>query len=669
MQRLGLAAPLVSLCLALVVSGCEAMMEPGHEEWAPPVGAAKARPLTPREPCAHRDGRRQAFFGDLHVHTAYSMDAQAWGLTLTPDDAYLYATGETVVLPPRASGKLRRLRIDRPLDFAAVTDHAEWMAEVALCTTPGSPVYAAPSCRIYRGEETWWVTNLLGLEGFASRVAGIAGFSRRPREICGEDAGRCRDQLGALWQATQAAAERFYDRSAACAFTTFHAWEHSYTPGNSKVHRNVILRNEIVPELPLSWIDTPDPESLRQKLRELCTDNGSGCDAIAIPHNPNLANGRMFAVADRRLPLETQRERSRLRARLEPIVEMMQIKGESECRNGLAGVVGGPDELCDFEKKRDMPGQIFEDCGEGTGSGGQSMLGCISRLDQARFVLIEGLREKERIGVNPYKLGFIGSTDTHTAAPGGVAEWSEGVPLGRVGLDARQRLTIGQVGEGSVVWNSPGGLAGVWAEENSRGSLFDAMRRREVFATSGPRIKPRLFAGWELPGDLCQGPDFVRRADAAGVPMGADLPPRPDGAGAPGLAVWALADPGGDGHPGGLLERIQIIKGWVDPAGRFHQRIVDVAGVPEAGADVDLDTCAPRGPGAVQLCAVWRDPDFDPARAAVYYARVLENPSCRWTTWQCLRLAEDERPDGCTDPRVPSTIQERAWTSAVWYSP
>jgi len=219
-----------------------------------------------------------------------------------------------------------------------------------------------------------------------------------------------------------------------------------------------------------------------------------------------------------------------------------------------------------------------------------------------------------------------------------------------------------------MVTRNPGGLVGVFAEANSRDALFDAMKRREVFATSGTRIVPRLFGGWDLPADLCERGDLLEQGYAAGVPMGGVLPARRgEAGGGPVLVAAAMRDPGTDELPGGLLQRLQIVKGVVDDEGDFHQTVIDVAGGPN-GASVDPRSCEPEGPGADSLCAVWRDPDFDPSRPAVYYARVIENPSCRWSAWQCLALPEGERPPACDHPSAPRSIQERAWTSPVWYA-
>ncbi|MGE4649880.1 MAG: DUF3604 domain-containing protein, partial [Myxococcota bacterium] len=279
--------------------------------------------------------------------------------------------------------------------------------------------------------------------------------------------------------------------------------------------------------------------------------------------------------------------------------------------------------------------------------------GCRSRLDFARYALIEGLREAERISVNPYRFGMIASTDIHTGTPGATDEWA---------LETLSERPP-SVGE------NLGGLAAVWAEENTREALFDALQRREVFGSSGPRMTVRFFGGWDYPEDLCGAGDLVSRGYAQGVPMGADLPPRGEGDAGPVFAVSALRDAGTPAHPGGLLQRVQIVKGWAETDGTFHQQVVDVAGDKDNAASVDLSTCEPKGPGSEQLCAVWRDPDFDPDKRAVYYVRVLENPSCRFLGYLCRDVSADERPLACEDDRIPKVIQERAWTSPIWYTP
>ncbi|MGE4649453.1 MAG: DUF3604 domain-containing protein [Myxococcota bacterium] len=601
--------------------------------------------------CADFQPERQAFFGDLHVHTAISMDANMFGTRLRPEGAYRFARGETVHLVP-ASGEQpaqHPVRIERPLDFAAVTDHAMNFGFVHLCTTPGSEKYDSETCRAYR-------VPLAPDIGDIGRV--VRDMTKRlgpelvTQTICGKGGALCRDAAREVWRETQQSAARFDDATESCTFTTFVAYEYTATPELTKIHRNVIFRNEHVPELPISYTDEPDAIELWRRLRTECIESGTGCDVLAIPHNSNLSNGRIFQVeyGDAETP-EAQAEVARLRASMEPLVEMMQMKGDSECRNGMWNVLGATDEFCGFEKMRaaDTP-----DCQDGTGKGALGGDGCVSRLDYSRYALVEGLREADRIGVNPYAFGLIAATDGHEALPGAVEESRLDLRMGRPTAAPGMNL---------------GGLAGVWAEENSREALFEAMRRRETFGTSGPRLQVRFFGGWDYPSDLCQQSDLVAQGYAGGVPMGGDLPSLPAGqARGPRFVVSALRDPGTPERPGNLLQRVQVVKGWADPQGRFHQQVVDVAGGAN-GAGVDADSCAPTGAGAPSLCGVWTDLAFDPAQRAVYYARVIENPSCRTTGWACAQAPAGEEPEYCGAEDVAFTTQERAWSSPIWYAP
>lgn len=310
-----------------------------------------------------------------------------------------------------------------------------------------------------------------------------------------------------------------------------------------------------------------------------------------------------------------------------------------------------------------MGRQEMEDCKEGSGSGAQAGKGCTSRTDYVRYALLEGEREEQRIGTNPYEFGFIGSTDNHMSTPGGVSEYNQ--PY-KFGMTAETLLNPGQRKRAPAFWN-PGGLAGVWAEDNSRDAIFDALKRRETFATSGPRIVPRFFAGFNLSSDVCNAPDFAKQGYDQGVAMGGILKGRSKANQSPVFAVSAMADSGTAEQPGNLLQRVQIIKGWVGDDGRFYQKVHDVAGNPNNGADLNLDSCQPTDKGAATLCSVWKDPEFDSGQDAVYYARIIENPSCRWSTRMCNTLPKGDRPQACNDERVPKTIQERAWTSPIWY--
>ena len=288
--------------------------------------------------------------------------------------------------------------------------------------------------------------------------------------------------------------------------------------------------------------------------------------------------------------------------------------------------------------------------------------GCVHRLDFIRNVLLEGLVEAIRLGVNPYQLGMIGSTDTHNGIPGHVATQNFHGHIGIVDDTAEERLAEGNVTHDGYI-NNPGGLAGVWAVENSRDAIFDAIQNRSTFATSGPRIKPRFYAGWDFQDDLCDDTNRVRIAGTSGVSMGQVLRPKPGAM--PRFMVQADADNGG--LKAGL-QRIQIIKGWVDEKGKTHHAIYDVAGDGKAGADLTPKNCDSGDAGFRQLCGVWSDPKFDANQHAFYYARVLEVPTCRWSTLQCQQLPDPNANPQC-GMMADEMVQQRAWTSPIWYTP
>jgi hypothetical protein len=369
---------------------------------------------------------------------------------------------------------------------------------------------------------------------------------------------------------------------------------------------------------------------------------------IAIPHNSNVSGGLMFRDVRSDATPMTRADAER-RAALERLLEISQHKGDSECRGG------GSDELCGYEK---LPYARMEQMASAR------MWEEPAPLSYVREALGEGLRLGRQLGANPFAFGLVAATDTHLATPGLV---DEDRFVGHAAGTVSARLEIPPLPD-RLDFN-PGGLAVLWAEENSRDALFEAMRRREAYGTSGPRITVRFFGGDYGP-ELCGAPDFAAQGYARGVPMGGDLPPRSE---PPAFAVSALKDPGTLDRAGGDLQRIQIVEIWLD-GDTPREAVHDVAGDPANGAGVDPLTCQPTGSGASQLCAVWRDPDFDPRAPALWYVRVVENPSCRWNAHACLAAKVDcasPAPglEPCCDPEVPKTIQERAWTSPIFYTP
>jgi len=323
------------------------------------------------------------------------------------------------------------------------------------------------------------------------------------------------------------------------------------------------------------------------------------------------------------------------------------------------------DPLCRFEKLRFPP---IPDCGEGTGWGAVKDGGCVSRLDFLRGILLAGLEQGARLGINPYQVGLIGSTDSHNGTPAYTTEEHFHGHVGNADDTIEERMGEGNMTHKGRI-NNPGGLAAVWAVERSRDAIFEALQRREVYATSGTRIALRFFGGWSYPDQLCGDAQLALTGYRKGVPMGSLLRQRPDDASAPRFVLQARADPGTAKSPGTALQRAQIIKGWIDGLGKRHEKIYEVAGDPNNNASVDPSTCKKNGMGAPHLCVVWQDPAFDPAQRAFYYARVVENPTCRWSTWQCISLPAAKRPKGCTDPNIEKVIQERAWSSPIWYEP
>lgn len=606
-----------------------------------------------RAPCRDYDPLRRPFFGDTHVHTSFSHDASTQDTRNTPRDAYRFAQGAEIGIQPYdKKGKAgRRVKLDRPLDWTAISDHAEMLGEVRICSDPKHSEYDSDVCWNKRNAQ-------FALLGFLAR----SQVGER-HKMCGPDGELCYSAARSAWADIQSAAEEAYDRTAACQFTSVIAYEWTSSVA-SNLHRNVLFRNHVVPDYALSSIDTVSAYRLFEGLEKECTSSETGlatCDAIVIPHNSNISmDGYMFKTT-RLTSLETgeapiDREEARLRGRFERLVEIMQHKGDSECLLGAETT----DEACGFEK---LPYD--------------AMSGAIGaprtppkRSAMVREALKKGILLQADLGSNPLKYGIIASTDSHLGTPGLVSE------EGHVGHGGASRVMSTAIPQGlpDAIEFSPGGLAVVWAEENARDSIFEAMSRREVYGTSGTRPEVRFFGGWSYPEDLCESRNMAEQGYALGVPMGGDLPAR-SGNAPPTFVVSALQDPGTEAHPGTALQRIQIVKGWTK-GGVAHERVVDIAGGPN-DASVSLDSCTPTGAGARSLCEVWTDPEFDATESAFYYVRVLENPTCRWQQHLCVDAKVDcSEPSTigtgfelCCDPSIPRTIQERAWTSPIWYTP
>ena len=633
-----------------------------------------------REPCADYSETRKPMFGDLHVHTSFSFDSYVSSQRNGPGAAYSYAKGNPIILSDADGEQTLKAQIQRPLDFTAITDHAEFLGPINLCTQDSSKAaYWFPAC--IAGRSSWFIAQLLAANYWAK--IGVVGDTSEKNISLICSMGNCDAAHSEAWQGIQDAAEQHYDRSSECSFTTFIGYEYTDAPNYSNLHRNVIFRNAHVTDSAISTYDTGSknvPE-LWRRLRNQCIDAETGCDVLAIPHNSNLSRGLMF-------PDPRNEQEALDRSFFEPLVELVQHKAASECRfDRLAGAgLDTEDELCDFEQVEadnlSMLGTLYGEVR--TDEARAVPLEEFGRRNMVRNTLKDGLALQASTGINPFMLGFIGSTDTHSASPGGAEENNYTGHLGR--RDAGYRNVQDHF------FDNPGGLAVVWAEENSRDAIFAGMRRRESYATSGTRPVVRFFAGTEIADDLCADPQMVTKAYQAGIPMGGQLT-APETS--PGFLVSAARDPGSPGNPGLDLQKVQIIKGWLDTEGVTHEEVFSVAGSTDNTAGVDTESCLPTGTGHKNLCTVWRDPQYNSNESAFYYARVLENPSCRWSTLQCQAAGVNPFAENCaeqaehqtaklqekgaigdvfgrccldpaTEPFYSPTIQERAWTSPIW---
>ncbi len=576
---------------------------------------------------------RQLLWGDTHVHTLNSSDAYESGTANADiDTAYRYARGFPVIHPRTGL----EIRIDRPLDFIVVADHAEMLSVFPRLRDRDPAVLATAGGR--RLFELFSQDTRKALSALVKMGAGDA------------DDAIVRDlhsppirQAG--WEAQIAAAER-HNRPG--EFTALIGWEWSATPGGLNLHRVVFTPADGATArkfLPLANYDTMRPEELWRFLGE--TRARTGAEFVAIPHNSNLSNGLMFATTDSDgRPFDAAYARERLR--WEPVVEITQYKGTSETHPRLSP----RDEFADHEIRRILltGGPVKHEPGS-----------------YVRPALLAGLGEQARIGVNPFAFGLIGASDSHS----GFSSVAEGAFLGKSGEDLlpreRAENKLGNFGTWAI---SASGLAAVWADRNDRQAVFDAFRRREVYATTGPRIALRVFAGFDFRNGDERARDFAAIGYRKGVPMGGVLA-RSRAARAPALAIRAVKDP-----LGANLDRIQVVKGWRDARGELHEEVFDVAAsdgrvagpdgrLPPLAGTVDLQRASYRNTiGAAELTALWRDPQFLADAAAFYYVRVLEIPTPRHHLAEALALGLDPAA-----PQLPPLIQERAYSSPVWYRP
>ena len=591
-------------------------------------------------PYVNRGYPDNVFFGDTHFHTNLSFDAGLVGTTLGVDEGFRFARGEKVI-----SNTGQPVQLIRPLDFLAITDHAELMGLAPMIQESNPALLADPWGK--------WVHERFnaGPEGRMEAFADIikAGTS-------GVDPFSSNATSRTIWGDFVAKAESYNEPG---RFTAMTGFEWSSTPDGDNLHRVVLFRDgaeKTGQTLPFSLFDSQDPEDLWDYLAAY--EAKTGGQAFAIPHNGNLSNGLMF-TATTWSGKKINRAYARKRIHWEPIIEVTQIKGDGEAHP----ILSTEDEFADYETW-DASNL------DGSAAKKESML----QYEYGRSALKLGLELEKKLGVNPYKFGLLGASDSHTALattreenyfgkyaktePSPQRHNSEVIPA----EDPALRIMTSQ--------EVASGLTAVWARENTRGALFDSMRRKEVYATTGTRIRVRVFAGWDFEPEDVVRPDFIDKGYRHGVPMGGDLSGAPRG-GAPRFMVRALRDP-----DGANLDRIQVIKGWLDRSGDTHERIHDVAvsdgreiGADgrcrvEVGSTVDVANATyTNSIGTALMTAYWQDPDFDPKQPAFYYVRVLEIPTPRWTTYDAA-FFEIDLPDN-----VPATIQDRAYTSPVWYTP
>ena len=600
-------------------------------------------------PYAQRSFPSNVYWGDTHLHTALSLDAGLFGNILGHEDAYRLARGEEIV-----SSTGLPLKLSRPLDWLVITDHTDLMG-IASDIQKGAPnILAVP-----KGKE--WA------EGFAKggQAAGEAAFDlithfaqmKLPEQLL-KDYSPGSAVFNNLWDEIIDAAEQFNDPG---QFTALIGFEWTSVPKGFNLHRNVILRDngdrarQVVPLTTQPPMGTTDPMDLYQWLGDYETrTNGQ---AMAISHNGNLSNGWMFPLENTYAGGKVDKNYVTLRARWEPLYEVTQIKGDGETHP----VLSPDDEFADY----------------GTWDVGNLDLTELKKPEMlkgeyAREALKQGLALEQKFGVNPYKFGMIGATDAHTSLSAVEEEnfFGKAVTNEPSATRISHPFIKSKLGEITGDLLVASGYQGVWASENTRKAIFDAMKRKETYATTGPRILVRFFGGWEFDDDDLRSRVPAFKGYEKGVPMGSDLTKAPKGK-SPTFMVYALRDP-----IGANLDRMQIVKGWLDDKGKLHERVYDVAvsGFRKIGSDgrsktpvgntVDLEAANWTNTiGASELMAVWKDPDFDPNEKAFYYSRIIEIPTPRWVLYDKVRLGA-KVPEG-----VDLIHQERAYTSPIWYTP
>ncbi|UCF39887.1 MAG: DUF3604 domain-containing protein [Gemmatimonadota bacterium] len=599
-------------------------------------------------PYAGRNFPTQVYWGDTHLHTGLSMDAGAFGARLTPEDAYRFARGEELT-----SSTGLQVKLGRPLDFLVVADHSDNMGFFPRLFAGDPGMLADPT-----GRRWYDMVQAGGQQGVAAAVEVIVAFSQNqfPEALAslpGSPAYR------AAWEEMIDAADEYNDPG---EFTAFIGYEWTSNTAGNNLHRVVIFRDDgakatvVEPYTTLAPLGSDNPRDLWNWMQAY--EDKTGGQVLAIAHNGNLSNGIMFPIVDSFTGRRFDRAYAETRAAWEPLYEATQIKGDGEAHPYLSPT----DEFADYETwdKGNLDLSVAKQ---------NDML----QYEYARSGLQIGLQLERQLGVNPYKFGMIGSTDSHTGLATAEEENFFGKHSGTEPGPERYKHPMAETPNGRYEsWDMvSSGYAAVWATENTREAIFDAMMRRETYATTGSRMLVRFFGGWEFTAADAQSRLPGALGYTKGVPMGADLPAR-SGNGAPTFLVAALKDPFS-----GNLDRIQIVKGWLDARGERHEQVYDVTWsdtdrrqpgadgkLPPVGNTVDVANATWTNTiGAPELITVWTDPDFDPSQPAVYYARVLEIPTPRWTAYDAKRY-------GITmDPEVPMTTQERAYTSPIWYTP